>query len=161
MRSIRTVAVLTLSTLALASCANAETGESEPITATTGPTSIITGRSRRRGPTPAAEMRALREAHANVVAYNRRGLPPAWKGRNRHGAIVGEKHDPIRRVGLYVPGGGAPLVSTLIMLAEPARVAAVAYVSGNPIPSARELRNRERFSSPRVRAWFAGIGRPK
>lgn len=72
---------------------------------------------------PAVEMRALREAHANVVAYNRRGLPPGWKGRNRHGAIVGEKHDPIRRVGLYVPGGQVPLVSTVIMSATLAQIA--------------------------------------
>ena len=51
---------------------------------------------------------------------------------------------------------GTRVVAELVQR-EPARVAAVAYVSGNPIPSARELRNRERFSSPRVRAWFAGI----
>lgn len=51
---------------------------------------------------------------------------------------------------------GTRVVAELVRR-EPARVAAVAYVSGNPIPSARELRNRERFSSPRVRAWFAGL----
>ncbi len=72
---------------------------------------------------PPAEMRALREAHANVVAYNRRGLPRGWTGRNRQGAIVGEKHDPIRRVGLYVPGGQVPLVSTVIMSATLAQIA--------------------------------------
>ncbi len=72
---------------------------------------------------PPAELRALREAHASVVAYNRRGLPAGWTGRNRHGAIVGEKHDPIRRVGLYVPGGQVPLVSTVIMSATLAQIA--------------------------------------
>lgn len=40
---------------------------------------------------------------------------------------------------------------------DPAGVAAVAYLSGNPIPSARELRNRERFRSPRLRQWFAAM----
>lgn len=72
---------------------------------------------------PAAEKKALREAHANIVAYNRRGLPQAWTGRNRHGAQVGEKHDPIRRVGLYVPGGQVPLVSTVLMTATLAKIA--------------------------------------
>jgi len=72
---------------------------------------------------PRAEMRALREAHANVLAYNRRCLPSGWTGRNRQGAVVGEKHDPIRRVGLYVPGGQVPLVSTVIMSATLAQIA--------------------------------------
>lgn len=72
---------------------------------------------------PAADLRALREAHAGILAFNRRGLPQAWSGRNRHGAIVGEKHDPIRRVGLYVPGGQVPLVSTVLMTATLAQIA--------------------------------------
>ena len=42
--SSRLLAALSLSTLALASCANAETGESEPITATTGPTTPFTSK---------------------------------------------------------------------------------------------------------------------
>lgn len=72
---------------------------------------------------PKADRRALREAHASILAYNRRGLPQGWTGRNRHGAVVGEKHDPIRRVGLYVPGGQVPLVSTVLMSATLARIA--------------------------------------
>lgn len=72
---------------------------------------------------PAAETRALREAHASIVDFNRRGLPKAWTARNRQGAQVGEKHDPIRRVGLYVPGGQVPLVSTVLMTATLAKIA--------------------------------------
>jgi histidinol dehydrogenase len=72
---------------------------------------------------PAAEKRALRAAHANIQAFNRRGLPQSWQGRNAQGAIVGEKHDPIRRVGIYVPGGQVPLVSTVLMTATLARIA--------------------------------------
>lgn len=72
---------------------------------------------------PAPERKALREAHANIEAFNRRGLPKAWQGRNRQGARVGEKYDPIRRVGLYVPGGQVPLVSTVLMTASLAKIA--------------------------------------
>lgn len=72
---------------------------------------------------PAAERRALREAHASIVDFNRRGLPKGWTARNRQGAQVGEKHDPIRRVGLYVPGGQVPLVSTVLMTATLAKIA--------------------------------------
>ena len=43
--------------------------------------------------------------------------------RNSHGAAVGEKFDPFRRVGIYIPGGTAPLVSTALMTITLARVA--------------------------------------
>lgn len=72
---------------------------------------------------PAAEMRALTAARENIVAYNKRGLPAAWTAKNPDGARVGEKFDPIRRVGLYVPGGEVPLVSTVLMTAALAKIA--------------------------------------
>ena len=75
------------------------------------------------GRLPAAERAALRSAHASIVAFNRRGLPQAWTGHNPQGALVGEKFDPIRRVGLYVPGGQVPLVSTVLMTATLAKIA--------------------------------------
>jgi len=69
------------------------------------------------------DLKAIRAAHANIVAYNRRSLPADWEDRNKHGAMIGEKHDPIRRVGLYVPGGQVPLVSTVLMTASLAKIA--------------------------------------
>ena len=72
---------------------------------------------------PAADLKALEAARDSVLAFNRRGLPKAWTARNPHGAAVGEKFDPIRRVGLYVPGGEVPLVSTVLMTAPLARLA--------------------------------------
>src|SRR5688572_21218034 len=72
---------------------------------------------------PAAETRALHAAHENIVAYHKHGLPEAWTAENKHGAIVGEKFDPIRRVGLYVPGGEVPLVSTVLMTVTLAKIA--------------------------------------
>ncbi|MCB1104213.1 MAG: histidinol dehydrogenase [Opitutaceae bacterium] len=72
---------------------------------------------------PAADRQAIRAAHANIVAFNREGLAKAWQGKNPQGATVGEKFDPIRRVGLYVPGGQVPLVSTVLMTATLAKIA--------------------------------------
>lgn len=72
---------------------------------------------------PASDLRAIKDAHANIVAFNRQGQAQAWQGRNRQGAVVGEKFDPIRRVGLYVPGGQVPLVSTVLMTATLAKIA--------------------------------------
>lgn len=72
---------------------------------------------------PANELRALKAAHASIVAFNRRSLPKNWTTKNPQGAVVGEKFDPIRRVGLYVPGGQVPLVSTVLMTVTLAKIA--------------------------------------
>lgn len=58
---------------------------------------------------------ALRAAHANVSAFARRGLRQDWQMHNAEGALVGERFRAFDRVGLYVPGGSAPLVSTALM----------------------------------------------
>ena len=42
--------------------------------------------------------------------------------KNTHGAVVGERFYPIRRVGLYIPGGNVPLVSTVVMTAVLAKL---------------------------------------
>jgi histidinol dehydrogenase len=72
---------------------------------------------------PAAERKALVAAHENIVAFNKQSLPKDWMGKNKHGAQVGEINHPIRRVGLYVPGGEVPLVSTVLMTATLAKIA--------------------------------------
>ncbi|MSU69534.1 MAG: histidinol dehydrogenase [Opitutaceae bacterium] len=72
---------------------------------------------------PAAGRRALVAARDSIVAFNRRGLAQDWTAKNPQGALVGEKFDPIRRVGLYVPGGQAPLVSTVLMTVLLAKIA--------------------------------------
>ncbi|MDR2675376.1 MAG: histidinol dehydrogenase [Opitutaceae bacterium] len=75
------------------------------------------------GNLPAAARKAIEAARGNIAAYHRKNLPAGWLGKNSHGAGVGEKFDPIRRVGLYIPGGQAPLVSTVLMTATLAKTA--------------------------------------
>jgi histidinol dehydrogenase len=72
---------------------------------------------------PAPERKAIDAAHENILAYNRKNLPQNWLAKNKHGAEVGEKFDPIHRVGLYIPGGQVPLVSTVLMTATLAKIA--------------------------------------
>ena len=76
--------------------------------------------------------RALRDAVAlarkNIETFARRSLQKNWTGRNRQGAKVGEKFDPFRRVGVYIPGGTAPLVSTALMTIVLAKVAGCAEI---------------------------------
>ncbi|MFT3782845.1 MAG: histidinol dehydrogenase [Nibricoccus sp.] len=71
----------------------------------------------------AADRKAMVEAHANILAFNQEGLAQDWMGKNKQGAEVGERFYPIRRVGLYIPGGQVPLVSTVLMTATLAKIA--------------------------------------
>lgn len=66
---------------------------------------------------------ALAASHANVLAFAKRGLRQDWQMTNAQGAEVGEIYQPFGRVGIYVPGGGAPLVSTVLMTATLAQAA--------------------------------------
>jgi len=60
----------------------------------------------------------------NVRAFHKRELDRSWE-RSRAGATTGQRVRPIRRAGLYVPGGHAAYPSTLVMSAVPALVAGV------------------------------------
>lgn len=72
---------------------------------------------------PPALAAALRRARKNIADFARRTLPKSWRGKNAQGATVGERFLPFDRVGLYVPGGSAPLISTALMTVTLARVA--------------------------------------
>ncbi len=74
---------------------------------------------------PADVKRALAAAHKNVLAFAKRGLRKNWKMRNAQGAETGEVYQPFQRVGIYVPGGSAPLISTVIMTVTLAQAAGV------------------------------------
>lgn len=66
---------------------------------------------------------AVAEAEANIAGFAGKSKRKAWSAKNSHGAAVGEKFDPFQRVGIYIPGGTAPLVSTALMTITLARVA--------------------------------------
>lgn len=66
---------------------------------------------------------AVGTSDRNVASFARRSMRRNWTARNSQGASVGEKFDPFQRVGIYIPGGTAPLVSTAIMTVSLARVA--------------------------------------
>lgn len=66
---------------------------------------------------------AIKESFSNIQNFGKMSKRRGWSGRNSHGARVGEKYDPFRRVGLYVPGGTAPLASTALMTVGLAKVA--------------------------------------
>jgi histidinol dehydrogenase len=67
--------------------------------------------------------KAVAEAEKNIVVFARKSLRKNWQMKNSHGATVGEKFDPFQRVGVYIPGGKAPLASTALMTITLAKVA--------------------------------------
>jgi histidinol dehydrogenase len=69
---------------------------------------------------------AVAEAERNIAAFARKSRRRNWSMRNSHGAAVGEKFDAFRRVGVYIPGGTAPLVSTALMTVTLGKVAGCA-----------------------------------
>lgn len=75
---------------------------------------------------PGELLAALRRAIANVREYQERikiNAPQDWK--NTNGSTLGVRYNPLRRVGICVPGASAPLPSTVIMTVVPALVAGV------------------------------------
>lgn len=68
---------------------------------------------------------AMRSSRANVTAFAKASLRKDWSMKNAQGAQVGEMFQPFGRVGVYVPGGTAPLVSTSIMTVAIAKAAGV------------------------------------
>lgn len=66
---------------------------------------------------------AVAEAERNIANFARKSRRRDWQMKNSHGATVGERFDPFRRVGVYIPGGTAPLVSTALMTITLAKVA--------------------------------------
>ncbi|MCC8155748.1 MAG: histidinol dehydrogenase [Oscillospiraceae bacterium] len=65
----------------------------------------------------------LERAAANIRAFHRRQVRNSFLVNETPGVLAGQKVLPIERVGLCVPGGAAPLASTVLMDAIPAKLA--------------------------------------
>jgi len=75
-----------------------------------------------------------------VAAFARAGLRRNWSRSTGCGGEVGERFNPLDRVGVYVPGGAAPLASTAIMTATLAQVAGVReIVACTPCGASRQV----------------------
>ena len=66
---------------------------------------------------------AIRQAADNIGAFHRAQQVPMVDVHTMPGVHCRRRMLPIRRVGLYIPGGSAPLFSTILMLALPAQIA--------------------------------------
>jgi histidinol dehydrogenase len=74
---------------------------------------------------PSEVTAALREAADNIRDYHRRQLRQSWFTTKESGTLLGQIIRPLKRVGLYVPGGTAAYPSSVLMNAIPAQIAGV------------------------------------
>jgi len=72
---------------------------------------------------------ALRYAAKRIHAFHEHHRQKSWTVTDEDGVVLGQKVTPIRRVGIYVPGGTAPYPSSVLMNVMPARVAGVSEVA--------------------------------
>ena len=74
---------------------------------------------------PSALKRAVKDAHARVMRFSKASLRSPWTMKTPKGGTAGEFYSPMDRVGVYVPGGTAPLASTSVMTVTLAKAAGV------------------------------------
>jgi len=67
----------------------------------------------------------LKVAMENVTKFYKKQVRKSWKIKDEDGVILGEKYSPINTIGIYIPSGTVPLVSTVYMTVLPAKVAGV------------------------------------
>ena len=83
---------------------------------------------------------AVKSASAQIRRYARRQMPRSWKKNSAPGVQLGQLVRPLRSAAAYIPGGGYPLPSTLMMTVLPAQVAGVEVISvASPNPARQTL----------------------
>ena len=65
----------------------------------------------------------LEEAAENIRSFHRRQVQNGFVVSERNGVVLGQKVTPVDRAGVYIPGGTAPLPSTVLMDCIPAKIA--------------------------------------
>lgn len=61
----------------------------------------------------------------NVERFYRKTIRKSWRIKDADGVVLGESYDPIEKIGVYIPAGTAPLVSSVYMTVLPAKIAGV------------------------------------
>ena len=69
--------------------------------------------------------RCASEVFARIVRFGKAGMKKDWNIASPKGGVLGEIFTPLERIGAYIPGGAAPLVSTALMSVSLAKIAGV------------------------------------
>ncbi len=70
-------------------------------------------------------LETIKRAKQNIQSFHEKQLQNSWINPSEDGTVLGQLVRPLDKVGLYVPGGTAPLISSVLMTAVPAKVAGV------------------------------------
>jgi histidinol dehydrogenase len=73
---------------------------------------------------PSALLKNIKKAISNIKTFSKRQILDSWTIK-QNGSTLGEKVTPIKKVGIYVPGGKASYPSTVVMNSVPAKTAGV------------------------------------
>ena len=101
-----------------------------------------------------ALIESIKLAAANIEEYHAHQVRSDFS-MTRDGVVLGQKYTPIERAGLYVPGGTAPLPSSVLMNAIPAKIAGVSEI----IMTTPSDKNGQVAPAILVAAQIAGVGR--
>ena len=83
---------------------------------------------------------ALEQAYSNIAKFHKAQKPQPIKVETQPGVVCEQVTRAIQKVGLYIPGGSAPLPSTVLMLGVPAKIAGCRkVVLCSPPPIADEI----------------------
>lgn len=74
------------------------------------------------------ELLSIKKAIKNISDFHKAQLKKGFQ-KTKNGKTIGEIIKPIKRVGLYIPGGRFPLISTLLMTAIPAKIAGCSEIA--------------------------------
>ena len=73
---------------------------------------------------PSALLKNIKKAISNIKTFSKKQILDSWSIK-KNGSTLGEKVTPIKKVGIYVPGGKASYPSTVVMNSVPAKTAGV------------------------------------
>lgn len=70
----------------------------------------------------------LEKARDNIIVFHEQQKRDGFTIKKENGIVLGQKITPIAKAGLYIPAGTAPLISTVLMNAIPAKIAGVEQI---------------------------------
>jgi histidinol dehydrogenase len=76
-------------------------------------------------------LKAVKEAKRNIENFHKKQIHgrKTWYRGSTKTVLLGERYTPIESVGVYIPGGTAPLISSVLMTVIPARLAGVKRIA--------------------------------
>lgn len=106
-------------------------------------------------------IKALRVAIKNITDYHLNQVPRSWAVDKPYGVRLGWLWNPLKKVGVYVPGGSAAYPSTVLMNVIPAKLAGVDEIYLVSPPSLKEPAINGCHVSPYTlaAAWEVGINK--